>query len=642
MLWDGIRTVTACCSALTFIWTTTYDIQSHAAEPAQSPTPTIEQLSAACRSAKSAFIAPTDAHLQQAKAELVAAVARLDATLKAAGPGGERWKAFLSWDEMQAELARDTGPDLTLLDAIHGRYASGHNGLDLAYFVDVRRALRRYLTTARAIGSDKIGKYYEDLLDALPGYLEKYHSNPTTDGALLIGGAVQWLEETGQAAELVQAIRDRFSGPNFFLQASADLAAAGIAEPVDTTGPVTDVILGTRISGTEHTTGQLSAELIPRKEFAEISVVFNGTIRSRTVGVNGPARVNSEGFTRVGTRKAIRIDAEHIWTLPAQSNAVTRSTMKNLSVQGGRMAQRTAQQRASSQKGQAEQIAARHAEQRVNQRIDKQADEQIGGLAADFQEKFRQPLLARDLFPQQLRFYTTKDAVHAIGLHGGLAGLGVDRPPPALEGDHELTVRLHESLLNDFAAAWLTGMIVEEETFRAQVTEMLDSTPAWLEPDEETQPWTITLARRRQPISVTFADGGFTVTVRGTKYIRGETAYPGMYVTAAYRIEKTEDGPKAVRQGDIELFPPDFTPGRGKRLSARQQVLRTLLERRFAKIFQEEIVPDPVVLPGGWEKAGQLALVKWEASGGWMTLAWKRIPAQDESAAAPAPAPATP
>jgi len=638
MLWDGIRTVTVCFCALTFMWTTTYDVQSHAAEPAQSPRPTIEQLSAACRSAKSAFVAPTDAQLKRAKAELVATARRLDAGLKSAGPGGQAWKAFLGWDEMQAELARDAGPDLTVLDAVYGRYASGHNGLDLAYFVDVRRALRHYLTTARAIDSDKIGKYYEDLLDALPGYLEQYHSNPTTDGALLIGRAVQWLEDTGQAAELVQGIRHHFSGPNFFLQASPDLVAAGIAEPVDRTGPVADVILGTRISGTEHTTGQIGVELIPRQQFAEISVVFSGTIRSRTVGVNGPARVNSEGVTLIGTRKAIRIDAEHIWTLPARSNAVTRSTTKNLSVQGGRLAQRTAWQRASSQKAKSEKIAARHAEQRVNQRIDKWADEQIGSLAADFQEKFRNPLVARHLFPQQLRFYTTEDALHATGLHGGLTGLGVDRPPPPLQGDHDLTVRVHESLFNNVAAAWLTGMIVEEKTLRAQVTETLDSTPAWLEPDAETQPWTITLAARGQPISVTFADGGFTVTVRGTKYVRGETAYPGMYVTAAYRIENTTDGPRAIRQGDIELFPPDFTPGRGKRLSARQQVLRTLLERRFGKIFQEQIVPEPIVLPGGWEQAGQLALVKWEASGGWMTLAWKWIPAQHASNAAPAPA----
>lgn len=642
MLLDGIRMVPAWCCALTFMWTTTYDVQSHAAEPAQSPRPTIEELSAACRSAKSAFVAPTEARLTEAKAELLAAIGRLDAKLESAGPGGRAWKAFLKWDEMQAELARDSGPDLSALDVVYGQYVSGHHGLDLAYFVDVRRALRRYLTTARAIGSDRISEYYGDLLNALPGYLEEYHANPTTDGELLIGGTVQWLEETGQAPELVQAIRDHFSHPNFLLQASDDLFAAGIAEPVDSSGPVTDVILGTRISGTEHTTGHISVELIPRNEFAEISAVFRGTIRSRTVGINGPARINSEGITKVGTRKAIRIDAEHIWTLPARSNAVTRSTTKSLSVQGGRLVQRTARQRASSQKSQSEQIAARHAEQRVNQRIDKRADEQIGSLAADFQEKFRNPLVARHLFPQQLRFYTTEADLYATALHGGLTGLGVDRPPPALQGDHDLAVRLHESLLNNFAAAWLTGMIVDEETLRAQVTQTLDLTPTWLEPDEETQPWTIALTRRGQPISVTIADGGFTVTVRGTRYVRGETAYPGMYVTAAYRIEDTEGGPKAVRQGDIELFPPDFTPGRGKRLSARQQVLRTLLEQRFGKIFQEEIVPEPVVLPGGWEKAGQLALVKWEASGGWMTLAWEWIPAENGSDNTAPPALAAP
>jgi len=177
-------------------------------------------------------------------------------------------------------------------------------------------------------------------------------------------------------------------------------------------------------------------------------------------------------------------------------------------------------------------------------------------------------------------------------------------------------------------------MIVEEETFRAQMTELLGSTPTWFEPDEEAQPWTIVFAER-QPVSITFADGGFVVTLRGSEYVRGDSSYPGMDVTAEYKIERTDEGIKAIRQGGLKIFPRGFTPGGGKQLSARQQVLRTLLEKRFGTMFTEEIVPEPIGLSGNWEKAGELTLSRWEASNGWSVLCWQRTPKAEEEAEAP-------
>jgi hypothetical protein len=215
------------------------------------------------------------------------------------------------------------------------------------------------------------------------------------------------------------------------------------------------------------------------------------------------------------------------------------------------------------------------------------------------------------------------------GLHGGRPGLGTVGPPPSLDANHDMAARTHESLVNNFAAAAYSGMIVVEEQLRADLTELLGSTPTWLEPDEDSPPWTITLARRN-PLTVTFTDGGFSVTMRGRKYVRGDKSYPGMDVTADYKIDVSGDQPKAVRQGGLKVYPPGFKPGSGEKLDVRQQVLRTLLEKRFDKIFAPEMIPEPIVLSGAWEKAGQLVLSGWESSYGWMTMTWKRAPKPDE------------
>ncbi len=140
---------------------------------------------------------------------------------------------------------------------------------------------------------------------------------------------------------------------------------------------------------------------------------------------------------------------------------------------------------------------------------------------------------------------------------------------------------------------------------------------------------------------MTFGGGRFAVTVRGRRYAQGDNRYPGMDVTAVYEIEKTDQGFRAVRQGEIEIFPPGFVPDRDK-LSGPEQALRTLLQKKFGKLFAEEVVPQDIVPTGRWQKVGRLALDHWEADDGWMVLAWKRIPPPDEAAsrvAARLPAP---
>jgi hypothetical protein len=335
----------------------------------------------------------------------------------------------------------------------------------------------------------------------------------------------------------------------------------------------------------------------------------------------------------LAARKAIRIDADRVWTLPTRSNAITRTTVKSVqTTRGGGMVAQTARQQVYAQKAQSEQVAARHAEQRVNRRIDEEAGKQIGQLAENYQEKFRRPLLDRYLFPQLLRFRTTGDALHATILHGGETGLGTSSTPPAVEGNYDAVVVLHESMVNNFAAAAFSGMVLQEDTLRSRVTDFLGSTPTWLEPDEESEPWTISFAQR-YPVSFSFTDGGFSFTLRGREYVRGDKGYPGMNVSATYKIEGAGEALKAVRQGGLEIVPP----GRSRQLSTSEQILRTLLEKRFGKIFQEEILPEPIVLSGTWEKAGQLVPAKWEVSGGWMILAWNRAPAPPKEAPKEAP-----
>lgn len=178
-------------------------------------------------------------------------------------------------------------------------------------------------------------------------------------------------------------------------------------------------------------------------------------------------------------------------------------------------------------------------------------------------------------------------------------------------------------MINNFTASALAGMILREERVREAAIRLLGEVPEGLKPEAEAEPWGIKFQPLR-PAWVAFEDGRFTISIRGGTFYEGEKKHPGMDVTATYRIVGEGTALKAVRQGDLAIFPPGFDPQGSKQLSAAQTVIRRLLQRRLANVFKDEIVPEELVLPDKWRRAGKLQLVQWVAADGWLSLAWQR------------------
>jgi len=589
--------------------------------------PAVERLPAECRAAKATFREVTETDLAEAEAALAEAAARLDQRLQADATNGPGWRKYLKWDRMQNELCDNGKLDLSVLRSILAKYQAGHEGLRLARFVDVRLALSRYLLIARNVGNPALKPAYEKLLDALAAQLESYAEKPTAKGALIIGRLIGQLEDARQAPRLIRAIRHHYARPNLRLDVSAELIDVAMGGPVDEITPVRDVILGTNITGTGHTTGRICIELIPNTERAAIETVFCGTTLSENVGCKGPVRIYSNGTTHLEGRLCVFLDAEGFEWLPAVCHAETETQITAIrDRRGRRMVERIARRRAAEQKRRAESIASAHAAQRLNGRMDLRAEEAIQNADRLFRKRFRQPLVRRNLFPQRLDFSTTKEAMHVVGMRADASQLAApSEPPPVAEGA-DLNVRIHESLINNLAASALGGMTLHDETYRSLVVEVLGELPENLQVDEGEPAWAIDFDALR-PISVAFANDQLTVTLRGHKYYRDGEDYPAMNVTAVYHIEKTEQGFAAVREGPLQIFPPGFVPGSGKTLSTRQMVIRSLLETRFERIFREEMPLEDLELPGNLSQSGKLRPVRFACQEGWLTLGWKRVSA---------------
>lgn len=607
-----------------FIYATVFYLTTCVAYGAESEAfPAVDELPAACLSAKADFRPLGPADVEKAKNRLIEAIDQLERRLGQDGENGVNWQKFLELATLREQLQLSTGLDITVLGRLHARFNSGHDGLELVWFLDVQKALHHYLAMTNAVGKPKIRKAYEYQLDLLAESLKNYAAHPTTEDALMISESLRWLESAQQVPALVAAIQKHFVKPNLFGTISPAILGAGIVEQVDETIPISDYILGTDIQGTAHTVGKTSVEFAPNPDFGVFDTLFFGMTKSDNVGYHGPVTIFSHATTNMAARKRLWIHSGGLSSHPGTSNAVTDLTICDIQSNRGRaMIERMAWKRAGKQHDKAECIASRHAEQRLNERIDQQADEALDRANRAYVDKFYRPFTERKLFPQELGFSTTEQAISMVGLQAGGGKLAAPGEPPPVPEGAEMSLRLHESMINNLAFDALAGQTVYEEKVQAAVTETLGELPEKMKGDEDGRPWAITLAPR-QPVSITFADNGFKITIRGVRFCKGtEVHNDPMNITATYKIEKTPNGVKAIRQGDIEVFPPNFKPG--DQVGGRQQIIRTLLEKRFEKVFEPEMIGEGFELAGKWKAVGKLLPIEVVCNDGWLVIGWKR------------------
>jgi hypothetical protein len=606
-----------------------------ASNEAQSAIPAAGELGAACRKAKAEFRPLTQSDVDQAKPVLVEALDRLDQRLVQAGPNGESWRKFLELAALRDQFQRAGGPDKAILTRVLSRFNSGYDGLELMWFLDARQALHNYLAMTYAVDNPKIRTAFDEKMDKLASTLDAYAAKPTTEDALVISESARWLQDARQAPALVEAIQHHFVHPNLFAQASAEVIGAGIVEPVDDVTPIRDCILGTDIHGTAHTTGSVIAKTSPNNTVGVLDTIFFGSTLSENVGYHGSLTIFSTGTTSLAATKRIWIDDGGLHSLPATANAVTCIDIQDIqSRKDKQMIERMAWKRAGKQQEEAECIASRHAEQRLSERIDERAVKPLDRANEAYNDKFYRPFTERKLFPQELRFSSTDRAIAIVGVQAGGGKIAAPNSPPPVVAGADMSIQIHESMINNLAFDALAGRTIYEEKLQAAVVDALGKLPEKMKGDEDGKPWAITFAAR-QPISITFADDGFKISIRGVKYYKGNEAHPGMNISASYKIAQAPTGFKAVRQGDIEVLPADYEPG--KQIDARRQVIRKLLEKRFEKIFEPEILGEGFELPGKWKAAGKLQPIQVVARDGWLVLAWKR-PAAEPKVAAPSAA----
>lgn len=608
--------------------------------------------------ARERFTPPSDEQLEAARSELAERMDALARFVRPQSANGQKWLKYLQREALDAALAAEGPIDLAPLAATYQRLNRNENGLELAPFRRVSDALRQFIDLSAVAQMEDPAVVYNRQLEALAGELERLraaHREGTgagNDAASLleysIGGRLDFLAGMGQATELIAAIRDEFAEPNAFMTISVELVRAAAEEPIDRNDPVSDVILGTRINGTGHTTGSITVRAAPSDDAATIELSTEGHTVSQNVGRNGPAVIRTTGYTDFTATKQVEFSDAEFRSPPAAVEAKTTSDIHSVRKAGGGIGSgRVASEgmsRARQSQSRANAISADHAEDRIRQRIDEEVGDKLRDGRKRYEDTYRDPLARHGDLPDHILFRTTSDDVIIEATQANRGQLAASTPPPALPPDRDVVVRLHESAVSNYWATFLGGATASETEPGQDGAKFDVKLPQWMKDawqrkktdqeqgaeagDAPFKSWSLTF-RHVRPLSVDFADNQMRLTIHLARLVSGDDEFTNWDVTGVFTPQLQNGGAVLRRDGELIVLPTGFDTERGQ-LSSRQVAVRSnlssVLNERSAqgRGFPSQIEFAELEPTGALEKVGPLALTELKSGGGWITLAWNR------------------
>ena len=176
--------------------------------------------------------------------------------------------------------------------------------------------------------------------------------------------------------------------------------------------------------------------------------------------------VFSHGTTSLNGKKQIQIDQTAFTGTPASADCCTNNTIDCVDVCAGRLITRIATNRVYGSQCEAEEIAGEHAETRLGNRMDTRTSDMLAGVNKGFNEKFRYPLIRLGAFPQMFNFSTTSDWMSIVALQARANEIAATTPPPGPSSNADLSMRVHESAIENFVAATMSGRQIRDEGFK--------------------------------------------------------------------------------------------------------------------------------------------------------------------------------
>ncbi|MBL8828663.1 MAG: hypothetical protein JNM18_16910 [Planctomycetaceae bacterium] len=581
--------------------------------------------------ARSQITPPSADAVDRAWRDVVKALDAVDAHLaKASAEVRQGWLDYLHLGEVR-ELNTLSSLDekLTALEKLRLRMTVDRPGLEAAPLLQLRSAAQKYANALQWSTLD-VPRETQSQLAKLRTLLDKYAVKPDRATAEQLGATLAWLENGGQATQLVAAIREQWSHPNFVLQIQESFAAHYAKKNVEQTSDQVTNVLGTITRGPAATKAKLAVEFRPNEQQAEIWLRLHGEIHAdQNVGRNGPATIYSASVTDFTAIKPIVIDPQlGIAGRHAFAEADTKVQIRQIQVDPKHFKNlldgpftKAAWKKSRKIHGAAEHEASRIAGNRVAEQLEEQSTTSIlTGQQTIGHYLFVGPQRAGETIALSSR--STDDALQICLQVAGSHQLAAPGGLPTLDPHAPISTAIHESMLSNLSARYaLQGATHDDEAIEKLAKMLAGEVPIPLRVYSSSPYWAVTLDVEH-PLTLAFDDGQIELTIHTRRWRLEEREFDcPLEIHVRYGVEATKFGARFTRTSPVTI-----TPLSSHKLSEEErQVLLPLVEKKAAAMFPESGRFNNLIMPDGgtFGPIGDLKLHKLTCDEGWLTMEYK-------------------
>ncbi|MCL2744779.1 MAG: hypothetical protein FWE67_13100 [Planctomycetaceae bacterium] len=384
---------------------------------------------------------------------------------------------------------------------------------------------------------------------------------------------------------------------------------------------ISEMINGVRTIGSGVMVAKSTGDVVSGFNRAVISVNLDGVLNSNTVGKKSVVTAHSETTTHLHGVKNIYITSEGITTSRAAATASQNSNLTGMSIQGGKIVRHIAKQAAAEQRPVTEAIGRQRTRVRFENRLDVQIGERIAEVNANYQKKFREPLMMQNQYPQVFNLSSTEDRLNAFFTFGNEQQPVADSDIPLNVPQNDVLFQIHQSAVNNFTATAFAGKIFDEEKIAEYAKD--PGSPFYffaglLSRNAEEKPLIVKFAEEN-PIDVSFSGNTIKAVIRADAFAQDGKQHPGLEVTLSYSVKK--EGTKIILE---QTAAPVVGSREGKRVGASQTVIQTIVKRRLAKLETRRVLQE-LEPKGEWEGKGKLVPAFADSQNGWFALSYNWV-----------------
>jgi|HubBroStandDraft_4_1064222.scaffolds.fasta_scaffold25997_2 hypothetical protein len=582
-------------------------------------------------------------------------------------PNGNAWLGYVKADELRTALSGSGAPG-SVVAAVDDKLESGSAPKNLEQREFLARPAFRHLAQAlsklRHAEEMKPGAGDEQALRTdltnLESAIEAYEENGTSEDSKKVIDTLAAAEKTAidEGDRLDAGVRPHYMNYNLSAVASDAMLTRLLGETSQTTGPVTDFILGANVSGTQWTNTTVSVRLEPSSHAAKVELVLDGTVQSSTVGVTSQANIYTSGYHRFGATKEIRFDGENITTGPAvmtyvqPSNTTTGAStaMSGFPIFGG-IADSIAVREAEKRRGESEAIAAERVQSRVLPEVDARVDQLIQDSNSRLHRELHKRLKEAGVYPSAIHASTNQSFLRLSAEIADKAELGGDVAPPTGYEPAGLVLQLHESLLTNaarrmkFAGQSMTDAQVKAELERfltllagrkIEIGKTAAATPTPFKPAGPVPPApgatpapapapapaaaeasgdnSLLVFDKDDPIRFTIENGELSLVLRAGIKQEGKEDIPTQSITVPLRLT-VKGNQVLVDRGTVQVAPATANADR-----AAQVVRAGVMRKKLETVISPMAIDGVIHVPRQGKADADLTISDIKAFGGWLTI----------------------